>query len=73
METRRDMKPWTVPQNFYDRVMEMPDGADVTEFFESDDPEWRVVKITLLKTEDNQALLSCNNIIAMEPAPVEEN
>jgi hypothetical protein len=61
------MEPWLVPQDFYDMIMELPDGADVTEFFTSDDPQWMVTKITLFKTEDGHALLSCVNIVAMEP------
>lgn len=66
------MEPWMVPQDFYDMVMERADGADITDLFDIDDPEWKVMKVTLFKTEDGQALLSCNSILAMEPEPAEE-
>lgn len=61
------VEPWYVPQDFYDMIMALPDGADVTEFFECEDPDWQIHKITLFKTEDNDALLSCNSVLAMEP------
>lgn len=66
-----EQKPWLVPQEFYDFIMGFPDGADVTEHFEIDDPEWRTMKVTLFKTDDQGALLSVNSILSMEVAPEE--
>lgn len=31
-------EPLEVPQDFYDMLMALPDGADVSEFFEFADP-----------------------------------
>lgn len=66
------MDPWYVPQDFYDMIMALPDGADVSEFFEFEDPQWNTMKINLFKTEDDDALLSVNSILAMEPTPPDE-
>ena len=66
------MEPWMVPQDFYDMIMALPDGAGVTEYFEPGDPDWKVMKVTLFKTDGGDGLLSCNSILAMEPAPAEE-
>lgn len=66
------IEPWRVPQSFYDMIMELPNGADVTEFFECDDPDWHVTSITLYKTTGNRAVLSCNSILAMEPTAEEK-
>lgn len=64
-------EPWLVPKDFYDMIMALPDGADVSEFFEFEDPQWNTMKVTLFKTEGDDALLSVNSLLAMEPAPTE--
>lgn len=38
--TAREPEFMLVPKEFYDMLMGLPDGADVTEFFEFEDPQW---------------------------------
>jgi len=61
------IESWYVPQDFYDMIMALPDGADVTEHFECADPDWQIQSIVLFKTKEGEALLSYNGILAMEP------
>lgn len=49
------MEPMMVPKDFYDMIMALPDGADVTEFFEFEDPQWNAaMKINLIKTQGDK-------------------
>lgn len=67
------MQPWTVSREFYDWIMDLPDGTDVTDHFDNPDEEWKITNITLYKTEDGGAILSVNALLAMEIAQIEED
>lgn len=40
-----------LPQELYDEIMSLPDGADLSEYFQPKDSEWDVLSITLHKPE----------------------
>lgn len=44
-------EPWVVPLEFYEMIMSLPDGTDITEFFEFVDPEWAGFTVTVAKTQ----------------------
>lgn len=59
-------KPLVVTQELYDELMELPDGWDVSEYFDSEDPSWKVMKVTLVKVPHGRSSLVCRSVIAME-------
>jgi hypothetical protein len=58
-----------VTRDFYETLMGLPDGADVSEYFESDDPTWNVMTLKLLKTSRDEMSLWCECVIDVEPEP----
>lgn len=44
-----DQGPWLIPQELYDKLMALPPGTDVTEFFEFE-PAW---DLTVTTREDS--------------------
>ncbi len=61
-------EPWVVSQDFYDMIMALPDGADVSEFFDAEDPEWRVLSLKLVKHNDGEASLLAEYLVDLESA-----
>ena len=55
--------PLLLPQDLYDEIMALPDGADLSEYFVSHDPAWVIKEIRLSRSEGAEASIACTSRI----------
>ena len=61
--------PLLLPQDLYDEIMALPDGADLSEYFVSHDPAWVIKEIRLSRSEGAEASIACTSRIDLGVAP----
>lgn len=64
--TEPQHEPLILPQDFYETLSYLPDGTDVLEYFDQDDPQWRILKLILLRDGDGAMFLSCHSLLDLE-------
>lgn len=49
----------TLPQELYDEIMTLPDGADLSEYFYPEDSAWQILSVTLHKSDGDGPAVDC--------------
>lgn len=58
--------PLLLPQEVYAEIMALPDGADLTRYFEYDDPAWLVKELRLRKIEGEGERIHVVSVMELE-------
>lgn len=58
-----------IPQEMYDEIMALPDGADLSEYFEVQDPAWVIESARLSKGQGGTPIITYRTEARLLPAP----
>lgn len=58
-----------LPQELYDEIMSLPDGADLSEYFHPKDSEWDVMSITLHKLGEGSPAIDSHMRVSLAEEP----
>lgn len=58
-----------LPQELYDEIMSLPDGADLSEYFQPKDSEWDVMSITLHKSGEGSPAIDSHMRMSLAEEP----